>query len=240
MELPERNNRPNGHGGDPVSAECCESLRMREEQAADAIGEVFRKYGTLQHMKKNSFIYMRGDPAYGSFYIESGFLKVCGFTDLGQEMTFYIRKKGEFFGVAEIILNERRQSSAQCLTDCQIWVVNAVVIREKLLTDFTINSIILNTITRRLIHQQKMVEYLVTKSASWRLGWILTQLCVPAGDGTHKIDMKLTQEELSKIIGCSRQTVSEMLNYWRSRNIIDYSRRKIVIRDISKLLDEPD
>jgi len=191
-------------------------------------------------MKKNSFIYMRGDPAYSSFYIESGFLKVCGFTDLGQEMTFYIRKKGEFFGVAEIILNERRQSSAQCLSDCQIWVVNSVVIREKLLTDITISSIILNTITRRLIHQQKMVEYLITKSASWRLAWVLAQLCVPAGDGTYKIDMKLTQEELSKIIGCSRQTVSAMLNHWRNNRIIEYNRHKIVIRSVDKLLDEPD
>ena len=191
-------------------------------------------------MKKNSFIYMRGDPAFSSFYIESGFLKVCGFTDLGQEMTFYIRKKGEFFGVAEIILNEKRQSSAQCLSDCQIWVVNSVVIREKLLTDITTSSIILNTITRRLIHQQKMVEYLITKSASWRLAWVLTQLCVPAGDGTYMIDMKLTQEELSKIIGCSRQTVSEMLNHWRDNNIIEYNRHKIVIRSIDKLLDEPD
>jgi CRP/FNR family transcriptional regulator len=109
-----------------------------------------------------------------------------------------------------------------------------------LLTDITTSSIILNTITRRLIHQQKMVEYLITKSASWRLAWVLTQLCVPAGDGTYMIDMKLTQEELSKIIGCSRQTVSEMLNHWRDNNIIEYNRHKIVIRSIDKLLDEPD
>lgn len=210
-----------------------------EEQAADAIGDVFRTYGTLQHVNKNAFIYMRGDPAYSSFYIESGFLKVCGFTDLGQEMTFYIRKKGEFFGIAEIILDEKRQSSAQCLSDCKIWVLNSIVLKEILQKDFTINSIILNTITRRLIHQQKMVEYLISKSASWRLAWVLTQLCVPAGDGTYVINMKLTQEELSKIIGCSRQTVSEMLNHWRNCNIIEYSRRQIVIHNLEKLLNEP-
>jgi|GEM_PF-1631252 CRP/FNR family transcriptional regulator len=238
MDLPDAKNRMTCRGGDPVKVDCCDFFQ--HERASDSIGDVFRKYGTLVLMKKNSFIYMRGDPAFSSFYIESGFLKVCGFTDLGQEMTFYIRKKGEFFGVAEIILNEKRQSSAQCLSDCQIWVVNSVVIREKLLTDITTSSIILNTITRRLIHQQKMVEYLITKSASWRLAWVLTQLCVPAGDGTYMIDMKLTQEELSKIIGCSRQTVSEMLNHWRDNNIIEYNRHKIVIRSIDKLLDEPD
>jgi len=238
MDLPDAKYRIFVEGGDRVKVDNCDFLQ--QEQASDVIGDIFRRYGTLVLMKKDSFIYMRGDPAYSSFYIESGFLKVCGFTDLGQEMTFYIRKKGEFFGVAEIILNDRRQSSAQCLQDCQIWVVNSVVVREKLLTDITVSSIILNTITRRLIHQQKMVEYLITKPASWRLAWVLTQLCVPAGDGTYMIDMKLTQEELSKIIGCSRQTVSEMLNHWRNHRIIEYNRHKIVIRSIDQLLDEPD
>lgn len=50
-----------------------------------------------------------------------------------------------------------------------------------------------------------------------------------------KIKDKFTHEEIAKLIGCSRVTVTRALNKFRDENIIDIVNGEIVIKNIEKL-----
>jgi len=212
--------------------------RSNRDEENRSVYDLFRKHGTLQRYKRNSFVYLKGELAGATFYIEQGLIRVCQFTGTGQDVTFFLRKNGDFFGIAEIILNQNRQSNAQCLTDCDIWVLKASIIQEKMHSDPDVNAEVMYAMASRLIYEQRMVELLISKPVSWRLAYVLKQLGAPGDDNLFHIDKVFTQEELSNMIGCSRQTVSELLSAWRAQNIISYSGRSITVHDFDAILDE--
>lgn len=129
----------------------------------------------------------------------------------------FIRKTGDAFGLAEIVLGQNHSCYTQCLHDSQIWVLDAAIIQEKIHSDHEVMSDILYTMTDRLIHHQSTVELLISKPVPWRLAWLLQQLGTPVGDGDSRIDLVLNHEEISNMIGCSRQTVSELLSKWKAQ-----------------------
>ena len=45
----------------------------------------------------------------------------------------------------------------------------------------------------------------------------------------------MTQEEISKSIGSTREVVTRMLNKFASEELIDLGRKSIIIKDIDKL-----
>ncbi|WP_141433034.1 Crp/Fnr family transcriptional regulator [Bacillus sp. 03113] len=210
---------------------------MPADQKENLLYELFRKYGTLQEFKKNSFVYSKGEPSKAAYFIENGLLKVCQLTQKGQNVTFFIRKTGDYFGMAEIILKQNHPCYAQCLNNSQIWVLPSSIVEEKLESDPKVNREILYTLTNRLIQQQTTVEQLVSKPASARLAWLLEQLGKPGPAGEWLVNMMLTHEEMSNIVGCSRQTISELFNKWRSQGIMNYTRNKLTIYRLDDLME---
>lgn len=195
---------------------------------------LFHQYGVLQHFDKNSYIFSKGDLASHAYFIESGLVKVCQLTPKGQSVTFFVRKPGDWFGVAEIILQLEHPCFAQCILDSKLWVLPASILEDKIYSDPAINREILATMSARLLQHQSTVEQLISKSASARLASLLMQLSVHK-DGEITILPMLTHEEMSNIIGSSRQTISELLSEWKSKGLIHYDRNKFTIHSLEEL-----
>ena len=49
------------------------------------------------------------------------------------------------------------------------------------------------------------------------------------------IPTKLTHKDIASLTGTSRQTVTTILNELKEKNLINFDRKKILIRDIEKL-----
>ncbi|WP_018750317.1 Crp/Fnr family transcriptional regulator [Paenibacillus sanguinis] len=205
----------------------------------DSVNELHRRHGTLRHFPKGSFVFTKGSVPAGSYFIESGLLKVCQFTEEGRDVTFFIRKTGDAFGLAEIILQQNHPCYAQCLHDSQIWVLDASIIREQILTNPTVTQTILYTLTHRLIHHQSTVELLISKPVAWRLAWLLQQLGTETPGGQLRVELDLSHEEISNMIGCTRQTVSELLSRWKQQGLIRYDRKQMLIQNLTPIIGEP-
>lgn len=204
----------------------------------DSVNELHRSHGTLRHFPKGSFVFTKGSVPAGSYFIESGLLKVCQFTEEGRDVTFFIRKTGDAFGLAEIILQQNHPCYAQCLHDSQIRVLDASIIREQILTNPAVTQTILYTLTHRLIHHQSTVELLISKPVAWRLAWLLQQLGTETDAGQLRIELDLSHEEISNMIGCTRQTVSELLSRWKQQGLIRYDRKQMLIQNLAPIIGE--
>lgn len=190
---------------------------------------LFKDFGTLHEFKKNAMVFSKGDSATVAYLIEDGLLKICQLTSTGQDVTFFIRKTGEYFGMAEIVLGENHPCFAQCLRNSRIWTLSSSIIQERIQSDPVISGEVLRTLTSRLMQQEHMVEQLVSKSVSARLAWLINQLCREDPEGRWSARHLLTHEELSNIVGCSRQSISEIFNEWRARGIICYTRNSLTV-----------
>lgn len=199
-----------------------------KDPTKEVMVEAFRKYGVLQAYRKNEFVFQENDLPNGSYFVETGLIKISQSSEEGQGITLFLRYEGEVFGNAEILTNLPRKRYARCLVDSQIITLDGrkfnVLAKEN--AEFSYSLAVLSA--RRLLQTQRMVETLICRPVAWRLAWFLMQLGKPT-DERLEVQVPLSHEEISYVIGCSRQTVTETLNKWRDRELIDYAKKKIVI-----------
>lgn len=190
--------------------------------------EAFRRHGIAHTYRKNEFVFLENDLPSGAYYVESGLIKVSQSSEEGQGITLFLRYEGEVFGNAEVLTNMARKRYAKCLVDSQIITLDSRKFLEltKENAEFSYSVAVLSA--RRLLQTQKMVETLISRPVAWRLAWFLMQLGKPTGEKLE-VQVPLSHEEISYVIGCSRQTVTETLNKWRDKGLIDYAKKKIVV-----------
>ncbi|RED60254.1 CRP-like cAMP-binding protein [Cohnella lupini] len=199
-----------------------------KDTVMDVIVDSFHKYGVSRSCAKNEFIFRENDLPNSAYYVESGLIKISQSSQEGQGITLFLRHAGEIFGNAEILSNLHRQRYAKCLTDSEVVSLDArkftELAREN--KDFSYSLAVIGA--RRLLQTQKIVETLISRPVSWRLAWFLVQMGKPR-DEQLEIQLQLSHEEISYVIGCSRQTITETLNKWSEKNLIDYTKKKILI-----------
>lgn len=193
-----------------------------------SLEKIFREFGELKFCEKDSFLFMEGDSPEFAFLVEEGLLKICQLTDTGQEITFYIRKPKDAFALAEIVLDHNHFCFAQCLQDCHIWFLDAAIVHQIMEKDIAVLKDILYLMTSRLIYQQSTVESLNTQSVPERLAWFFKEVSM-GNQQEFTVELDLTHEEISNIVGCSRQTITQTLNKWRREGRIKYFRKKFQI-----------
>lgn len=189
---------------------------------------VFQEYGTPKSYKKNEFIFQENDPANAVFYVDTGLVKISQSSQEGQGITLFLRYAGEIFGNAELLANLQRKRYAKCLVDCQMITLDGHIFLElaKSNAEFAYSLAVIGA--HRLLQTQNMVETLISRPVAWRLAWFIFQMGTQKDKQIH-LQLQLSHEEISYVIGCSRQTVTETLNKWREKALIDYNHKKIII-----------
>lgn len=190
--------------------------------------EAFCKHGISHTYRKNEFVFQENDLPSGAYYVASGLIKISQSSEEGQGITLFLRYEGEVFGNAEVLTNMARKRYAKCLVDSQIITLDSRKFLElaKENAEFSYSVAVLGA--RRLLQTQRMVETLISRPVAWRLAWFLLQLGKPTEEKLE-VQVPLSHEEISYVIGCSRQTVTETLNKWRDKGLIDYAKKKIVV-----------
>jgi CRP-like cAMP-binding protein len=82
------------------------------------------------------------------------------------------------------------------------------------------------------------VEELLGKSAPARLAHAILELSHHHGikdDGGVLIPLRLSQGDLGKLVGLTRETVNGILQAWRDQRILDMDRRSIRVHDPERL-----
>lgn len=206
-----------------------DQLEFREKDSImDIIIHAFHEFGVRRTFKKNEYIFLENDLPNAAYYVNSGLIKISQSSQEGQGITLFIRYAGEIFGNAEILSNLHRQRYARCLSDSEIIKLDARKFLELAREDSEFSYSLAVLGARRLLQTQKVVETLISRPVSWRLAWFLVQMGKPK-DEKLEILLQLSHEEISYVIGCSRQTITETLNKWSEKNLIDYTKKKIII-----------
>jgi CRP-like cAMP-binding protein len=85
---------------------------------------------------------------------------------------------------------------------------------------------------------ERRIESLVFKDARTRIVDFIRDMAEERGQKVGfetMIKNHLTHKDIASLTGTSRQTVTTVLNELREENIINFDRRRILIRDMDKL-----
>lgn len=188
--------------------------------------------------KKDQFIYMPDDAASHIYLIVEGRVRIGHYLEDGKEVVTSILTTGEIFGELALAGEETRRDYAQSMSEVTICPLTINELQELMYGSKELSFKILKLIGLRLMKLERKLELLVFKDARTRIIEFLKDAAAWKG---RKVGMetmiptKLTHKDIAALTGTSRQTVTTILGELKEQNLINFDRRKILIRDLSKL-----
>ena len=189
--------------------------------------------------KKGDVIYFSSSDVPRIFLLKKGSIKIVEIDADGNETIKDIIQKGDLFGELTLENDVNSNEYAKALTD-------EVAICSFLMSDFE-NLMLQNpnlalTYTKFVGLKMKRIKNnysnLMSKDAKTRLFTFIKEWADREGkkDGNKVVlENYLTQADIAQIIGTSRQTATQLLNEMEEKQLIFYSRKEIMIDDVTKL-----
>jgi CRP/FNR family transcriptional regulator, cyclic AMP receptor protein len=188
--------------------------------------------------KRDQFIYIPEDAATHIYMIVNGRVKIGHYHENGDEVLSAILTKGEIFGELAVAGEEKRRDFAQAMEETTICPLTTEELKELMFENKELSFKILKLIGLRIMKLERKLELLVFKDARTRIIEFLKDAAawkgVKVGFETM-IQTKLTHKDIASLTGTSRQTVTTILNDLKEKNMINFNRKQILIRDLEKL-----
>ncbi len=194
---------------------------------------------TFSNYKKGEFIYFTNEQAKYIYMIAEGRVKLGHYTEDGKEVVKAILGAGEIFGELALTGEERRGDFAQAMDEkTSICPVSIDEMRGLMADNKELSFKIYKLIGLRIRKLERKIESLVFKDARTRIIEFLKDAAAWKGKKVGfetMIPTKLTHKDIANLTGTSRQTVTTILNELKEANLINFDRRKILIRDLESL-----
>ena len=178
-----------------------------------------------------------GDSANILYYVIEGALTVSSEDEEGRELILTYINRGEFIGEMGLFFEpQRREVMVKSRTPCEL----AEISYERLFALFEgslrdecarILFAIGGQLTRRLLHTSRKVSRLAFMDVTSRVARTLLDLCQEPDALSHPLgtQIRISRQEISRIVGCSREMVGRVLKQLEEDGKIAVSGKTIVI-----------
>lgn len=188
--------------------------------------------------KKDQFIYFPEEPATYIYMIAEGRVRIGHNLEEGKEVVTAILTSGEIFGELALAGEEKRRHWAQAMEQTVVCPLSIQELKELMYDNKELSFKLLKLVGLRLMKLDRKLELLVFKDARTRIIEFLKDTAAWKGKKVGfetMIPTRLTHKDIAALTGTSRQTVTTILNELKEKNLINFDRRKILIRDLANL-----
>ena len=194
--------------------------------------------GQERRYRRNAYLMLQGDPLQTVHLITHGWAKVVLTTAAGHDVLLTILGPGDLVGDFEALEGVARSASVVALEP----VTTRVVTDEQFLAYLAGHPRAALDLLRTLIHRIRVADRRRIEAGlldtPHRLASLLLTLAERHGHDTAQgvsITTSLSQEELSSMIGASRDSVTRALTALRASGWVATSRRAITLTDVDAL-----
>jgi CRP/FNR family cyclic AMP-dependent transcriptional regulator len=191
----------------------------------------------LQHCHVRSYptkqiIIKEGDPSYDLYYIIKGSVTVLIDDSKGREIVLAYLNPGDFFGEIGLFDEEHKRTAfVRAKTKCEIAQISYERLRglHELFPDLLFE--IASQLAIRLRKTSRKVSDLASVDVKGRVARTLLELCKEPDAMTHPDGMliRVTRQELGRIVGCSREMVGRVLKDLEEDHLISVAGKSIVV-----------
>jgi len=163
--------------------------------------------------RRDEFIVKETDPGSAFYLISTGRVKVCLYSEDGQETILSFLSKGDFFGEMALFLESTRTANVVALEATEVFQIHRQQFYSLLQEHFNMTKKILETLCRRLKQANFSIDSLAHLDVSGRLARFLIEQA-RASDvrkGEWIVIQRFTHLEIAGKIVSSRETVSRLL-----------------------------
>jgi CRP-like cAMP-binding protein len=199
-------------------------------------------FASERRFPRGAIIFHKGDPGSSIMAVLMGRVRVSSVSMEGKEVTLNVIGPGEIFGEIALLDGKPRSAGAQATEDTTLMVVERKHFLPFLMRHENLVERLLVIMCDRLRRTSLHVEEISLFDLQARLARVLVKLAADYGRPIDRIpaagvriDLKISQSELGKLVASSRESVNKQLRIWREEGIIDLDAGFLVIRDLSAL-----
>lgn len=189
--------------------------------------------------KKNEILFREGGYASGIFYIVKGKVKKYKVDEEGKEQIIYLAHTGQLLGYHGIFSGDHYLDSVGVMEDSRI----VFIPKEDLLRTLERSSIFSNRLLKALSHEYTVLTNSLTvlahKTVRERLALqlvVIREKYKEKGVEGMPIELNISREDLANLVGTVRENVVRILTEFKEDNILETKGRKIIIKDVNKLV----
>jgi len=180
---------------------------------------------------KSTLIYA-GDESDALYYIVKGSVTVIIEDDDGREMIMAYLNEGDFFGEMGLF-DEAASRSAwiKAKTECEVAEISYSKFKELSAEDADILFAVSAQIAGRLRATTRKVGDLAFLDVTGRVARTLIDLCKQPEAMTHPdgMQIKITRQEIGRIVGCSREMVGRVLKNLEVQGLVSVKGKTMVV-----------
>ena|SRR5215203_183021 len=188
---------------------------------------------------KGQNIFREGGYPTGIFFIKEGKVKKYKVDKEAREQIIYVANSGELIGYHALLAEERYPDAAATLEESRI----AFIPKEDFLEVLNTSKILSQRLLKMLSHEFSVFANSLT---------LFAQRCVRERFAMQlvlmrekykenftpgmEVEINMSREDLASLVGTVRENILRILKDFKDEGILETKGRKIIIKDVSKLL----
>ncbi|TWH64844.1 CRP/FNR family cyclic AMP-dependent transcriptional regulator [Azomonas agilis] len=194
----------------------------------------------IQHCQRRRYtakstIIHAGDRCETLFFIIKGTVTILIEDDEGHEMIIAYLNSGDFFGEMGLFdadtADQARSAWVRAKTECEVAEVSYSKFREITQAEPDILYTVGRQMAERLRNTTRKVGDLAFLDVTGRVARTLLDLCKQPDAMTHPngMQIKITRQEIGRIVGCSREMVGRVLKNLEDQGLVEVRGKTMVV-----------
>jgi CRP/FNR family transcriptional regulator, cyclic AMP receptor protein len=188
---------------------------------------------------RHANVYTCGDQNKMICFVESGQIKLLMLSPEGKECLLAIHSAGDIFGELCLCGLGERLETATAMKGTVVKQIPSTQFLARLSRDSLLEGFV-RYLAERIADQQQVIANLVTVDSEQRLGQTLLQLARSMGKKDQqsvRIELKISHEELSEMVGTTRPRISVFMQRFRNLGLIETNLDHFLVVNEKKLTD---
>lgn len=186
-----------------------------------------------RHYQAGEFIFMQDDVAHDFYVVINGRFRLIQHSTVGKDVTMALFVPGDSIGVVVALTEAPYPGSAEALEDGDVLSISGKTMWGILQNDATLAVNVLRMVADRLHTAHNRIRELSVERVNQRIARSILrmagQLGVKEANGSIRLDVNLSRQDLAQMNGTTLESVSRALNIWERDGIIKADRKQEII-----------
>jgi CRP-like cAMP-binding protein len=212
------------------------SVLRKHPYFVDLTPEAFEqlcRYAKHTTLKRGTTIFSKGDPGTSVVAVISGTVKISISSADGRNAILNLIGPGELFGEMSVLSNQPRSADCTANTNCELFVIDRREFLPFVRSQPTLAMKFIELLCERLRSTSDQLEQVILRDLPGRLASALLRLSEKSGPQGHTIS--ITQQELSEMVGMTRESINKQLRAWAAHNWVRLEHGAIVVLDTAAI-----
>ncbi|HET7848269.1 MAG TPA: Crp/Fnr family transcriptional regulator [Pseudolabrys sp.] len=189
----------------------------------------FALHAVARKVKKSTVIFRKGEVGSTLYAVTAGSIRISSSSEDGKDTTFNLILPGQIFGEISCFDGRERTASAVAIEDSELIAIERRDFMHLLREHPEVAVRLIEVLCGRLRHTSEQVEDIVFLGLPERLAKVLLYLHRRSPEAPARDKIRVTQREISQMIGASRESANKQLRSWERKKWLKLERGGLII-----------